>query len=81
MVVARFAAHWLPCMLTLAPQRPEVKSAEDARVGPRGPACAHRGHALPQFVHEVDKGGHVAAWEEPELFADEVRAGFRPLRT
>ncbi|WP_342238198.1 epoxide hydrolase family protein [Inquilinus sp. OTU3971] len=32
------------------------------------------------YVNEVDKGGHFAAWEEPELFATEVRAGFRPLR-
>ena len=31
--------------------------------------------------NEVDRGGHVAAWEEPELFAGEIRAAFRPLRT
>ena len=30
--------------------------------------------------NEVDRGGHFAAWEEPELFATEVRAAFRPLR-
>jgi pimeloyl-ACP methyl ester carboxylesterase len=28
----------------------------------------------------VDKGGHFAAWEEPELFAAEIRAAFRSLR-
>jgi pimeloyl-ACP methyl ester carboxylesterase len=28
----------------------------------------------------VDKGGHFAAWEEPELFSEELRAAFRPLR-
>jgi hypothetical protein len=27
------------------------------------------------------RGGHFAAWEEPELFSDEVRAAFRSLRT
>jgi pimeloyl-ACP methyl ester carboxylesterase len=32
------------------------------------------------YFHEVDKGGHFAAWEEPELFASELRAGFRALR-
>jgi pimeloyl-ACP methyl ester carboxylesterase len=32
------------------------------------------------YFHEVDKGGHFAAWEEPELFATEIRAAFRPLR-
>jgi pimeloyl-ACP methyl ester carboxylesterase len=32
------------------------------------------------YFNEVDKGGHFAAWEEPEIFADEMRAAFRPLR-
>ena len=38
--------------------------------------------AYPNLVHynEVDRGGHFAAWEQPELFASEVRAGFRSLR-
>lgn len=32
------------------------------------------------YFNEVDKGGHFAAWEEPEVFATEVRAAFRSLR-
>jgi len=32
------------------------------------------------YFHEVDRGGHFAAWEQPELFASEIRAAFRPLR-
>jgi pimeloyl-ACP methyl ester carboxylesterase len=32
------------------------------------------------YFNEVDKGGHFAAWEEPELFSEEVRAAFRSLR-
>jgi pimeloyl-ACP methyl ester carboxylesterase len=32
------------------------------------------------YFNEVDRGGHFAAWEEPELFATEVWAAFRPLR-
>jgi len=32
------------------------------------------------YFNEVDKGGHFAAWEEPELFAGELRAAFRSLR-
>jgi len=32
------------------------------------------------YFHEVDKGGHFAAWEEPLLFANEMRAAFRSLR-
>jgi len=32
------------------------------------------------YFHEADRGGHFAAWEEPELFAAELRAAFRSLR-
>ena len=32
------------------------------------------------YFNEVDRGGHFAAWEEPELFASEMRATFRSLR-
>ncbi len=32
------------------------------------------------YFNQVDKGGHFAAWEEPELFATEIRAAFRTLR-
>ncbi len=39
--------------------------------------------AFTNLVHfnEVPKGGHFAAWEQPALFSEEVRAGFRSLRT
>jgi pimeloyl-ACP methyl ester carboxylesterase len=32
------------------------------------------------YFHEVDKGGHFAAWEQPQLFAEELRAAFKTLR-
>jgi pimeloyl-ACP methyl ester carboxylesterase len=32
------------------------------------------------YYNKVDKGGHFAAWEQPQLFSEEVRAGFRSLR-
>jgi pimeloyl-ACP methyl ester carboxylesterase len=32
------------------------------------------------YFHEADRGGHFAAWEEPELFATEIRAAFTALR-
>src|SRR5215471_11239714 len=32
------------------------------------------------YFNEADRGGHFAAWEEPQLFSAELRAGFRPLR-
>jgi pimeloyl-ACP methyl ester carboxylesterase len=38
--------------------------------------------AYPKLIHynKLDKGCHFAAWEQPELFVPEVRAGFRSLR-
>ena len=32
------------------------------------------------YFNEVDRGGHFAAWEEPQLFSEELRKAFRPLR-
>ena len=32
------------------------------------------------YFHQAARGGHFAAWEEPELFATEIRAAFTPLR-
>jgi len=39
--------------------------------------------AYRNLIHfnELPKGGHFAAWEQPELFSEEVRAGFKSLRT
>jgi pimeloyl-ACP methyl ester carboxylesterase len=38
--------------------------------------------AFPKLIYynKVQKGGHFAAWEQPQLFSQEVRAGLRPLR-
>jgi pimeloyl-ACP methyl ester carboxylesterase len=41
---------------------------------------AERGYSKLSYFHEVDKGGHFAAWEEPLLFASELRAAFKSLR-
>jgi pimeloyl-ACP methyl ester carboxylesterase len=41
---------------------------------------AERSYPTLSYFNEVDRGGHFAAWEEPELFATEVQAAFRPLR-
>ena len=41
---------------------------------------ARRAYPNLVYFHEVDKGGHFAAWEQPELFAAEVQAAFRSLR-
>jgi pimeloyl-ACP methyl ester carboxylesterase len=39
--------------------------------------------AYPKLIHynKLDKGGHFAAWEQPKLLIEEVRAGFRSLRS
>jgi pimeloyl-ACP methyl ester carboxylesterase len=39
--------------------------------------------AYPRLIHfnKLPKGGHFAAWEQPKLFSEEVRAGFRSLRS
>jgi pimeloyl-ACP methyl ester carboxylesterase len=41
---------------------------------------ARRAYRNLTYFHEVDRGGHFAAWEQPELFAVELRAAFRTLR-
>jgi pimeloyl-ACP methyl ester carboxylesterase len=53
-------------------------------VGPLTDPAAHgwveKVYPSLSYFHEAAKGGHFAAWEEPELFATEIRAAFRPLR-
>jgi pimeloyl-ACP methyl ester carboxylesterase len=48
----------------------------------RSPAWVRAAAAYPNLIYfnEVDEGNHFAAWQEPELFATEVRAAFRSVR-
>jgi pimeloyl-ACP methyl ester carboxylesterase len=41
---------------------------------------AERAYPSLIYFNEVDRGGHFAAWEQPDLFATEIRAAFRSLR-
>jgi pimeloyl-ACP methyl ester carboxylesterase len=41
---------------------------------------AERAYPKLVYFNQVDSGNHFAAWQEPELYTQEVRAGFRPLR-
>ena len=64
---------------------PEVKLPVGFTVFPgesfRAPrSWVELGYPTLSYFHEADRGGHFAAWEEPELFATEIRAAFRPLR-
>jgi pimeloyl-ACP methyl ester carboxylesterase len=43
-------------------------------------AWAQRAYPSLYYFHEVDKGGHFAAWEQPQLFVEELRAAFKSLR-
>ena len=60
----------LPVAITVFPE--EVYRAPET--------WARRAYRNLIYFHEVDKGGHFAAWEEPELFSAELRAAFRSLR-
>jgi pimeloyl-ACP methyl ester carboxylesterase len=65
--------------------RPEVKLPVGFTVFPgeifRAPrSWAKKAYPNLIYFNEVDRGGHFAAWEEPELFATEIRAAFKSLR-
>jgi len=65
--------------------RPEVKVPVGFTTFPgeifRAPrSWAGKSYPSLSYFNEVGKGGHFAAWEEPELFATEIRAAFRPPR-
>ena len=65
--------------------RPEVTLPVGFTVFPgeifRAPrSWAEKSYPNLTYFHEADQGGHFAAWEEPELFATEIRAAFKSLR-
>jgi pimeloyl-ACP methyl ester carboxylesterase len=65
--------------------RPEVKVPVGFTTFPgeiwRTPrSWAEKSYPSLSYFNEVGRGGHFAAWEEPDLFATEIRAAFRPLR-
>ncbi|MHC8366451.1 epoxide hydrolase family protein [Pseudomonas sp. ZT5P21] len=41
---------------------------------------ARRAYSNLTYFHQADKGGHFAAWEQPQLFTEELRTAFKPLR-
>jgi pimeloyl-ACP methyl ester carboxylesterase len=41
---------------------------------------AEQSYPTLNYFGQAERGGHFAAWEEPELFAAQLRAAFRPLR-
>jgi len=77
----RIAATRWPDQETIAHQS-QVSSRPSCRSWFRIGATAgvRRKRSSTPYRHEVDKGGHFAAWEQPELFSAELRAAFRSLR-
>jgi pimeloyl-ACP methyl ester carboxylesterase len=61
----------LPVAITVFPD--EVYRAPES--------WAHRAYRNLVYFNEVDKGGHFAAWEEPELFSSELWRAFRTFRS
>lgn len=41
---------------------------------------AQRAYPSLSYYNQVNKGGHFASWEQPQLFSEELREAFRPLR-
>jgi len=60
----------LPVAITVFPE--EIYQAPES--------WAKRAYSNLVYFHKVDKGGHFAAWEEPQLFAEEMRAAFKSFR-
>jgi pimeloyl-ACP methyl ester carboxylesterase len=69
-VALKTAEISLPVAITVFPE--EIYRAPET--------WARRAFRNLTYFHEVDKGGHFAAWEQPELFSAELRAAFRSLR-
>jgi pimeloyl-ACP methyl ester carboxylesterase len=69
-VALKTAEISLPVTITVFPE--EIYRAPET--------WARRAFRNLSYFHEVDKGGHFAAWEQPELFSAELRAAFRSLR-
>ena len=60
----------LPVAITVFPE--EIYQAPET--------WARRAYPNLIYFNQVDKGGHFAAWEQPDLFSSELRAAFRSLR-
>ena len=59
---------------------PVAVSAFPDDLAPVSRSWAERAYPKLLLYRKHDKGGHFAAWEQTQLFTEDVRAGFRPLR-
>jgi pimeloyl-ACP methyl ester carboxylesterase len=75
--------YWENKLLYFAPKNvklPVAVSAFPHEIFQTPRSWAERAYPNLIYYNKVDDGGHFAAWEQPKLFAEEVRAAFRPLR-
>ena len=63
-----------------APRIPVAFSAVPGEIWRTPRSWAEQSYPTLSYFGEAERGGHFAAWEEPERFATELRAAFRPLR-
>jgi pimeloyl-ACP methyl ester carboxylesterase len=59
---------------------PFAFSAFPGEIFPAPRSWVEQAYPTLSYYHQAERGGHFAAWEEPELFAAELREAFRPLR-
>jgi pimeloyl-ACP methyl ester carboxylesterase len=76
--------YWESKLAFFAPKGVNVPTAvsvypDEIYAAPR--SWAERAYPRLIYFNALSKGGHFAAWEQPELFTSELRAAFRPLRT
>jgi pimeloyl-ACP methyl ester carboxylesterase len=76
-----YREHKLPFFARMGVEIPVAVSAFPDEIYQVPRTWAER--AYPRLIHynKLEKGGHFAAWEQPELFIEELRAGLRTLRT
>jgi pimeloyl-ACP methyl ester carboxylesterase len=75
--------YWESTLAFFAPKKiaiPVAVSAfpDEIYTAPR--SWTERAYPRLIYYNRLDKGGHFAAWEQPAIFAEEIRAGFRTLR-
>jgi pimeloyl-ACP methyl ester carboxylesterase len=75
--------YWENKLAFFAPKHVAIPAAVSAfpdEVVQTPRSWAERAYPNLIYYNKLDKGGHFAAWEQPQLFSEEVRAGLRPLR-
>ena len=75
--------YWENKLAFFAPKHvgiPVAVSVFPDELYPAPRSWAERAYPKLIYYNKLDKGGHFAAWEQPQLLSQEIRAGFRPLR-